>query len=128
MSPLTSALAAVPVTVVLVAAGALAVRRRPRHAAMVLAGFGAVVLAAALVDRGGGGLGWTGRGGSSGVAGSRPAAAPTAGTQVAGVAAAATASSDGVGGPARERRSRWPAPRSVRRSPSPTPAQRPSRR
>jgi len=36
-------------TVVLVAAGALAVRRRPRHAAMVLASLGAVLLTATLV-------------------------------------------------------------------------------
>ena len=95
MSPLTSALAAVPVTVVLVAAGALAVRRRPRHAAMVLAGFGAVVLAAALVTVAVAAWGGPAAADPSGVAGSSVISGAHAGTQVAGVAAAATASSDG---------------------------------
>ena len=79
-------------------------------------------------DRGGGGLGWTGRGGSVRPrrvdrrlrgprrhAGrrrrrGRPRRAATGGR------------------PCWARRSRWPAPRSVPRSPSPTPAQPPSRR
>jgi V/A-type H+-transporting ATPase subunit K len=101
MSPLTSALAAVPVTVILVAAGALAVRRRPRHAAMVLAGFGAVVLAAALVTvavvawGGPAAADPSGLAGSTVAAGTHAAGTQVAGTQVAGVAAATTASSDG---------------------------------
>jgi V/A-type H+/Na+-transporting ATPase subunit K len=106
MSPLTSALAAVPVTVILVAAGALAVRRRPRHAAMVLAGFGAVVLAAALVTVAVVAWGGPAAADPSGLAGStvasgahaagtQVAGTQVAGTQVAGVAAATTASSDG---------------------------------
>lgn len=90
MSPLTSALAAVPVTVVLVAAGALAVRRRPRYAAMVLAGFGAVVLAAALVT-----VAVAAWGGPAAADPSGVASGQVASSQVAGVAAAATASSDG---------------------------------
>jgi V/A-type H+/Na+-transporting ATPase subunit K len=101
MSPLTSALAAVPVTAVLVTAGALAVRRRPRHAAMVLAGLGAVVLTAALVTvavvawGGPAAADPSGLPGSTVASGAHVAGTHVAGTQVAGVAAAATASSDG---------------------------------
>jgi len=89
MSPLTSALAAVPVTAFLVAAGALAVRRRPRHAAMVLASLGAVVLTAALVTVAVVAWGGPAAADPSGLARATVASGTHAGsTEVAGVAAA----------------------------------------
>jgi V/A-type H+/Na+-transporting ATPase subunit K len=89
MTPMTSALAALPVTVAVVTAGALAVRRRPRRAALVLAGCGALVLVAGLVAAAV--VAWGGPAAAVPVA---PAGLPRAAGGAAGTAAAAAATSD----------------------------------